>query len=768
MVFHWCGPRLSDIKNISIFDKSTTVYGDGISNNTSYCHEKGYRINHNIANPDVDTFFINNLIKEIKQNPKVKFMHYNPYFAYGYGELITSHSICMNARSILVALNEKMETKAWMSSYCNNIPSVVLPLKKCNEIELRNIFPNTNKFIIQKNIGFGGLGTKILNYKQASSSAIDDWDSNEELLVTPYLDPSISVNIHIVVFEEEVMLLPPSIQLICPNCNGQLIYRGADYAAYDHLGASIKESVLNNAKIVGEQLRRYAYRGVAGIDFLCYRDIVHFLEINPRFQASTALLNKALLAHELPSVHELNLQAFQMSKFTHKIPIVNVPYSNFCYDSDNMIAKHILDRCENLFFIELDLDGYNGGNSDDNSYQFRINFPYNISSINPSGGINIHDNILGNSLVFEQAHHEIIQIKFELLNQGVVIKTSALDYINQTGKIRSAVFNSIDIIIFGDLRVNCPYDVKLSEFSPYSIDIENDVLWLKRYEQAISTVHVDLADNLSNHKTSNNIEYSRIATLATDRVRINHTNICHFKASNRSCAFCNLPTFNVPYQFSDIYRVIDGYLDNCNFRHFLIGGGSNHGITEIERIIKIAKYIKRKSHKPIYVMCLPPENHKWIEILYAAEVDEIAFNIEIFDREIAKKIMPGKGFIPLQRYYDRLLQAVTLWGQSGNVKSLVILGLETQESTIQGIKTLCNIGVQPVLSAFRPLKNTPLEDLIPMPSSQILDIYLQAEKLCEQYGLYLGPSCFECQNNTVSFHPVHRSLSNLFDFQKPF
>jgi len=768
MNFHWCGPRLSDINNISMFNKSTTIYGDGISNNTSYCYEKKHRINHNADNLNLGVFIKNNLVNEIEKNPNVKFMYYNPYYAYEYNELIISHSICLNTRSTLVALNEKMETKEWMSDSCNNIPSVILPLKKCNETELKKLFPNANKFVIQKNISSGGLGTRILNYNQISNTGMDNWDNDEELLVTPYLYPSIPVNIHIVVFDEEVLLLTPSIQLICPNSNGQLIYRGADYAEYNNLSEKIKASVLNSARVVGEQLRRYEYRGVAGIDFLWYQDDLYFIEINARFQASTALLNKALLAQELPSVQEMNLQAFQTPRFSKKVPIINIPYSNFCYDANDIITKNILNRCKNNDLVELDLDGYDGGDSDDNSYQFRVNFPYNISSIDPNGCINIHDNILGSPVISDINHQEIIQIKFELLNQGIVINESALNYINQTSKIRSAVFDSIDITIFGNLKVNCPYNVKLSEFSPYSIDIRDDVLLLKRYEQTISSVHIDMTDILSYRKTINNVDYGKIATLATDRIRINHTSICNFKVNSLGCAFCNLPERNISYNLNDIYQVINEYLNECDFRHFLIGGGSSYGFKEIEIIIKITEYIKQKCNKPIYVMCQPPEKPEWVNLLYETGIDEIAFNIEIFDREIAKKIMPGKGLISLQHYFDRLEQAASLWGKNGNVKSLVILGLEKQETLMEGIHKLCQIGVQPVLSAFRPLKNTLLENVIPMPSSHILDIFMMADKLCENYGLHLGPSCSDCQNNTISFPSDYHFSSCFLDFQKQF
>ena len=162
MNLHWCGPRLSDIKGVSLFAKSTTIFGDGISNNTSFCFEHGHRINHNIINPNVDAFFIEKLTKEIDQNSDVKIMHYNPYFAYDYGDLVTSHSICLNARSVLAALQEKMEVKLWMSNYCDNIPSTVLPLSKCNPFELKKLFPDAKEFVVQKNVGSGGFGTSAL------------------------------------------------------------------------------------------------------------------------------------------------------------------------------------------------------------------------------------------------------------------------------------------------------------------------------------------------------------------------------------------------------------------------------------------------------------------------------------------------------------------------------------------------------------------------------------------------------------------------------
>ena len=67
----------------------------------------------------------------------------------------------------------------------------------------------------------------------------------------------------------------------------------------------------------------------------------------------------------------------------------------------------------------------------------------------------------------------------------------------------------------------------------------------------------------------------------------------------------------------DIFEVIDFYLSTNNtFRHFLIGGGSETYDKEAEHITQIASYIRNKSDKPIYLMCLPPKRNSFIECGY--------------------------------------------------------------------------------------------------------------------------------------------------------
>lgn len=149
-------------------------------------------------------------------------------------------------------------------------------------------------------------------------------------------------------------------------------------------------------------------------------------------------------------------------------------------------------------------------------------------------------------------------------------------------------------------------------------------------------------------------------------------------------------------------------------------------------------------------MSLPPKDISVLKMYYEAGVTEIGFNVEIFDQYTATNYMPGKGAISRQEYFVALSEAVRYWGNTGKVRSLMIIGLESENSLLQGIRELCQIGVMPILSVFRPIPETETENIVP-PSNQFLKkIYEKATMICEEFSLHLGPECSFCQNNTLS------------------
>ena len=247
------------------------------------------------------------------------------------------------------------------------------------------------------------------------------------------------------------------------------------------------------------------------------------------------------------------------------------------------------------------------------------------------------------------------------------------------------------------------------------------------------------------------MKFSDVCFWATDRLRIHHNLSCCLKDQGIGCKFCEVMPNRRFISAEDILEVVDFYLKRANtFRHFLIGGGSEPRETEYKNIIRIVKHIRRKSKKDIYVMSLPPKNLSVLKDYKEAGVSEIGFNIELFDQDAALNYMPGKGKISRNEYFTALREAVKYWGNTGKVRSLMIVGLEMEESLFEGIQELCKMGVMPILSVFRPIPGTATEDIVPPSNHFLRYIYLKGTMICKEFSLNLGPECPSCQNNTLS------------------
>lgn len=145
-----------------------------------------------------------------------------------------------------------------------------------------------------------------------------------------------------------------------------------------------------------------------------------------------------------------------------------------------------------------------------------------------------------------------------------------------------------------------------------------------------------------------------------------------------------------------------------------------------------------------------PSDSVFLDELYKCGLNEVGMNIEIWNRSLAKKLMPGKGSIPLRRYLGALEHAVSIWGSAGAVRSILIAGLEPLESTLKGVEELAKRHVMPILSPFRPVPNTPAENHSMLDGETMFRLWVEAQDICENHGMTLGPLCVCCQNNTIS------------------
>lgn len=491
------------------------------------------------------------------------------------------------------------------------------------------------------------------------------------------------------------------------------------------------------------------------MDFLITDDEVYFLEINPRYQASSFLIDLALKETNSPSLSELNLMAFSQKNgvfLNTKQLKVNYSYYKYLYTSSSKHLTHVFETVTtNDYIFEVVHDGWNPQlPTEDDAYCFSIIFHTNIASINSDCRYDLYSNIHGEEDYIRNNLTSDIGLKIALLNQGCVINPDTADYLETKGLVKKAVFSAIDFRLANGLPINAPVNLKFSELSPFNIRYDEQLL-LYYYDEKLSEITIEMQPHWSTKYTQNGIAYNRIAYLSTDRLRLKHESVCTFKKAGKGCHFCNVPEKSVTFKQADFEEVLDYLFEKPSFRHVLIGGGSGDPRKESEQIVNIANMIRcRDSEMPIYLMSLPPQNIAVLEDYKKAGITEVAFNIEIWDRKIAKTLMPGKGSIPLEHYLDILKESTKLWGNSGNVRTALIVGLNQTKVLLDATEYLCQNGIQPMFSIFRPMIGTKLESVVPPSNQNLLYTYQVVTEICAKYHLEPGPTCKECRNNMLA------------------
>ena len=375
----WIGKYQSDISYTNYyFDGSITYYGDGLERNVCCCSQ--YSRNYN--KKDFIDFIIENIKKRLDQ---YNFVFYNQSYAY---EVINLYPECkdhimnLNSKELINWLSNKTLVRLWVKNIINVPPFCAVPGNECIYSNLKSLFPHKNKFVVQDNFSSGGLGSFIIQNDQGVSSGI--LKPHDIYLVSPLLENSFSINLHMLIGKYDQVLFPTSIQVIEPN-KSPFIFRGSDFIEAKKIPKNIVNKLHYCARKIGEKLAGMGYRGVCGLDFVIQNNRIYFIEINPRFQGSSFLINRALLEKNLPTLYELNEKVF-CNEHIHvqkeELENLNVNYSYYKIKCNNaMPEQFILDffNCSDIdtYFM----DGFVLKKAQINGYMFRFISKRNIVSL---------------------------------------------------------------------------------------------------------------------------------------------------------------------------------------------------------------------------------------------------------------------------------------------------------------------------------------------------------------------------------------------------
>ncbi len=744
---YWVGLNESEIEFCkNIFKKSITINGNGNEDNISFSNRYSVRKNYHDDFLDIIEFYNDELNRICDEDSNAKFMFYSPYMAYTLGAKITERTICLNSFELISKIKNKFEMRKWVKeeTTVKTLPNIFLKGTECSYDLLKNIFQyNKNGFVIQKEISDGGNGTILMTANNHKKIILDD---NETYSISEYLKNAASFNSTLIIYDNDICFFPSSIQIVSKDLN----YKGADFIAFNDLPEHVQLNVNHSNYEIGSLLKNAGFRGICGIDYLWDGNNVYFMEVNERFQASTYLINMSLYDNQMPSAQSMCIDAFNHKLFCQDITNFEVCYSNYAYsyNSDNVLSLYDKLPFEQMVTKVVNDGFYKGMKLEKNSFLFKLIFSRKISEITPDKTLRIFDNI--------SCEHNIdisnaMDVKIALMCSGIFITKKAQEMLLRQGGVCESISNGINITIFDNMTVSCYSQVYPTvALSPFTLDYADNKYILLYYDEKVSYVKMQFKLEIMKNITKNKIPYRSIALLALDRVSLNYHSDCIFKKENLSCRFCGITGSTFNFSLDDIFEVIDAYLNNVSFEHFLIGGPVENIQKDLKKINTIASYISTNCNKSIYLMTLPIDNLNDLKQLRNNGITEIAFNIEVFDRELAKDIMPGKGKIPLEKYYRALENATKVWTELGAVRSMVVVGLERRETLLKGIEKLAQMGVSPILSPFGPAKNSLMENSIPTSFEYLKDVYYEAKDICKKHGISLGPKCNVCRNNTLS------------------
>lgn len=324
---YWVGVRASDIDGVEgLFGGGISAIGEfSPSMPMTFSVEKkiGRRINHNNSkNYEIVESEIAGEIAAIRKNHSDAIFFFQDQLSFSSSCDLRSVATCLNHRATIAALNDKIRCRSAIGRHVPTVGATLIFRAELTDELLRSMFPSVRRFVVQEPIGAGGYGTLLLDGGQALHhvQALDAC----QILISAFVENSLPVNQHLVVFPQRTVVLPPSAQIITSSNGGRMLYSGCDFFTTNYLDDEIRRKIDEYGQRIGDVLRTIGYRGVAGIDYVVTKDDVLFVEINPRFQASTLMLNKNLIENDLPSVHAMHIAAFAghpTPELPHNIPV---------------------------------------------------------------------------------------------------------------------------------------------------------------------------------------------------------------------------------------------------------------------------------------------------------------------------------------------------------------------------------------------------------------------------------------------------------------
>ena len=345
-------------------------------------------------------------------------------------------------------------------------------------------------------------------------------------------------------------------------------------------------------------------------------------------------------------------------------------------------------------------------------------------------------------------------LKVRLMTEGLVVPQETR--LNLQSPLTLADYPStsgITMVIDNDVWVNAPFvdfNPNFVKNPPHKLVLRGGSFFVES-ENREYRVRVLPVPSYHDKRTTDGQPYIWYAVTHSDRVRISPVGGCAM-----ACWFCDIP-YSAQYHKKSVENLVESVkvaLEDqiLPARHVLISGGTPRPNDYDWENIVYERVVHAFPQIHVDIMMVPMPGLLNVRKLEASGIHGLSINIEMWNQETARRIMASKVKAGRKLYLDFIEEAVHVFGSKGRIRSLILVGIESLESTLEGVEALAQRGCDPVLSPFRPDPATPMRYHRPPSVDILIEAYERSLEIVERYGVKLGPRCIPCQHNTLTFN----------------
>lgn len=384
---------------------------------------------------------------------------------------------------------------------------------------------------------------------------------------------------------------------------------------------------------------------------------------------------------------------------------------------------------------------------------------------------------------------QAIRLKTELLIDGLTVSDEALSTVGHGGLEKVFwVFEMTPVTHQGSgdgtrplpndmlLPYGLYVDVRYNPNSSFRVHKSGDTIILLKNNIEICEVRWPNRPDFYDKKTRSGELMKKVASMRGDcGLRVCFDNACTYYGKDEQCKFCNI----VPArqrnrnhvvtikEAEDIYDVVkEAMIDNpvCSHLAMTAGAAKDDGLGNLPEILEKLKPLLAQKNFPIVTAITATRNKEETEYLCSTGISSVAFNLEIWDEELFKQICPGKDRrVGRERWIESLKEARDLLKPARALSSFVV-GLEPEESVLEGINYLSSEGIWPIMSPFIPMVGTEYEGKQAPSADWVWRVHEKATDII--YKNLPEAFCDEIWDGDIGICPTCTTTKLFFDFMR--